>query len=572
MCFAIVGKGGSRYRVAVRITLPAALAVLLASHRAMALEPWVDPDPDKPPARYEIGAVGVAAEAEYRAQFIYVNPLSLTTEEQDKYSVIEHRLRVGGTVDYDEKVKLVTSFDLFDSVLFGDNGSFGGEPAADSGLKATIRNPNVAKACMKPLAGGDPLSPSGYGWGLCDTAILKVRRLYAQVSTPIGAIRVGRQAVAIGMGVQNSDGDGRRNRFGVAYGGDSVDRILFATKPLEGLKPKEQRNLDENDGLLVVATYDRLATADPTLFTDDVNQAAVAMRFLKPEFAAGRDLELLSYYSHRWNSQYNTRINTVGGRASAKFSKLHVGIDVAGNVGTTQEVSTAYSLITNDPVVTQPIVQLGGRAAVRWDEPSFTAYLEFDYASGDPDPRSLRPEQDGTNTVDPLSQFRFSEDSNVGLLMFEHAVGFQSARASAAAVEITRRLGAVTFPAERINTRGSFTDALAIFPQVDVRPHQSVLLRAGALVAWAPAPLLDPVQSLTHKDGHEIEDDLVNFVGGAPGTFYGVELDGRVQWRLFDHFALDLEGAVLFPGNALQDANGKASKSMLLQGRTSFFF
>jgi len=36
--------------------------------------------------------------------------------------------------------------------------------------------------------------------------------------------------------------------------------------------------------------------------------------------------------------------------------------------------------------------------------------------------------------------------------------------------------------------------------------------------------------------------------------------------------ALDLEGAILFPGDALQDANGDAVKKRLLQGRTSFFF
>ena len=156
--------------------------------------------------------------------------------------------------------------------------------------------------------------------------------------------------------------------------------------------------------------------------------------------------------------------------------------------------------------------------------------------------------------------------------MFEHALYFQSARASSAAVEITRRLGADTFPAERINTRGSFTDAIAIFPQLDVRPHESVLLRGGVLVAWAPAPVLDPVQSLTRRDGQNIGDDLVNFVGGKPGNFYGVELDARAQWRFLDHFALDVEAAVLFAGDAFQDVNGRVSRSMLVQGRTTAFF
>jgi len=546
----------------VRTFAASALALVCLSSPSYALEPWSDADPSKPPQRHEVGGLGVAVDAEYRAQFIDVTPLSLTTEDQSRLSVMEHRLRLGGTLDYEEKVKLTTSFDVLDGVLWGDNGAFGGVPAADSGMKVTIRSPNNAKACMQPLPGADPLSASSYGFGLCDAPILKLRRAFVQVNTPIGAIRVGRQPVSIGMGVQNTDGDGRRNRFGVAYTGDSVDRILFATKPLEAFKAPENRNTEETRGLIVAGMYDRISNGSPIALADDVNQAAAAMRFLEPDAGAVRDLELMLFYAHRWNKTYDTRVHTVGSRAAFKVANLHAGIDVVGNLGTTREVAAAYALITNDPVTPQTIAQLGSRAVIRWDEPKFTGYLEFDYASGDADPQSRTP----------LTQFRFAEDTNVGLLMFKHAMYFQSARASAAAVEVTRRLGADTFPAERINTRGAFTDAVAIFPQIDVRPHESVLLRGGVLVAWAPAPVLDPVQSLTRRDGTNIEDDLVNFVGGKPGRFYGAELDLRAQWRFVDHFALDVEGALLLPGDAFQDVNGRASRSMLVQGRTTAFF
>jgi hypothetical protein len=198
----------------------------------------------------------------------------------------------------------------------------------------------------------------------------------------------------------------------------------------------------------------------------------------------------------------------------------------------------------------------------RYDTKYVTPYLELDYASGDGNP------EPGSR----LSQFRFSEDTNVGLLLFDHILYFQSARAAAAGVEVVRALGAETFPPERVDTRGGFTSALAVFPQVDLHPHESLLFRLGALVAWSPAKVVDPVQSLQGKDGATIEDDLVNFAGGPARQFYGVELDGRFQWRLFDHFALDLEAAVLFPGEALQDENGDAVNSWLTQGRTTFFF
>ena len=64
----------------------------------------------------------------------------------------------------------------------------------------------------------------------------------------------------------------------------------------------------------------------------------------------------------------------------------------------------------------------------------------------------------------------------------------------------------------------------------------------------------------------------MNFVGGRPGSFYGVELDARAQWRFMDHFALDLEAAMLFPGDALKDEDGNAVRSGLVQTRTTFFF
>jgi hypothetical protein len=539
------------------------LGLLTASATASAHEPWVDPDPDGPPERYEIGAVGVRADAEYRAQYTFINPLDLVSEDDKRANYLNHRARFSVMVDYEDAIKIATSVDVLDGVLWGDNGTFTGQPSSDSGLNLTARDPNVVKPCVAYAGEGDPLDASSYKLGLCEADILLMRRLYAQVNTPVGVIRVGRQPVGVGMSVQNTDGDGRRNRFGVAGPGDYVDRVMFATKPLEGFKPEGERNLSETEGFFTALIYDRWVSDRVVVFGDDIHMLAGAVRWVEPNHLLGEDLELTAFYAHRWDNRFSSNINVVGGRFATKLEGgFHFGFDMAGNIGSTKEVSESYSLITNDPVVDQEILQYGARAVLRFDQPMWTAYMEMDYASGDEDPRP------GT----PLSQFRFSEDTNVGLLMFEHVVAYQSARASAAATEVVRRLGATTFPTERIDTRGAFTGAFALYPQFDIRPHESLLFRGGALVAWAPERLVDPVQSLQDKDGATIEDDLVNFVGGVPGNFYGVELDARFQWRVLDHFALDLETAVLFPGDALQDVNGQAVNSYLGQARTTFFF
>jgi hypothetical protein len=113
---------------------------------------------------------------------------------------------------------------------------------------------------------------------------------------------------------------------------------------------------------------------------------------------------------------------------------------------------------------------------------------------------------------------------------------------------------------------------MALFPQFDLRPAKGLTLRGGVLFAWTAAPSVDPINSLLGRDGLTIQDDLVNFNGGKPGNYWGTELDGRVSYRYLDHFVFDLEGAVLFPGDALQDEDGYAVRSVLVQGRTSFFF
>jgi hypothetical protein len=550
--------------------------LLLSSCAALAqdppVEPWVDPDPEGPPERYPLGEdFGVAPLAEYRAQFTFVNPISLNTEDNRRYSVMEHRGRFGATLDFREKIFITTSLDLLDGVAWGDNGEFGGTPSSDSGLQLTVRDPNVTRACIGYVE-GDPLQADSYGYVSCEGEHVKVRQLYAQVNTPVGAIRVGRQPVGVGTSVQNSDGEGRRNRWGVSNSGDQVDRVMFATKPLEAFKPEELRSLSENEGLVTGVMYDRRVSDTAKIFSDDVHSINTFVRYVEPDFVIGHDLLLLAFYAHRWDTQYESRANTIGGRLHADFGGLGVGTDMALNFGSTKEISTAYSVITNDDIIAQDLLQFGARVVVRYDyrpdghiderPPMLTGYFELDYASGDPDPTA------GT----PLSAFRFASDTNVGLLMFEHIVRFQSARAAIAGTEIVRRLGAASFASERVDTRGDFTNALAIFPQIDFRPHDNILFRGGVLVAWAPEPVYDPVASLQADDGTTIEDDLINFVGGKPGHYYGTEIDLRFQWRFLEHFALDLEAAIMFPGDALEDANGQAVRSLMGQARTTFFF
>lgn len=537
------------------------LLSVAAPARAQVVEPWADDDGIAAPTRHEFGDYGLQVGAEYRANWLYVNPVDLNGVKHRRASWVEHRLRLDATVDYDEKVRLVMSFDGLDGTLWGDNGTFGQSPSPNSGTRVAATNPNNAKPSVG-YVGGDELDPDSYGYVLVPSDSFKLRRAYGEVVTPVGLLRIGRQPTTEGMSILVADGDGRTNRFGYANAGDTTDRVLFVTKPLEGFKDESERDTSRDRGLFTGAFYDRGASKEIRLFGDDLHGAGMVVRWLDPDPIRRTHLEFQGTYAHRWERFYDTNINIVNLKAVGRLDRLTAGIEGVSIFGRTREVSEALSLINNDPIVRQKVEQFGARAVVRWDEPTWTAYLEGDFATGDRNP----------NPGTALTQLVFAEDNNVGLLMFERILAFESARSSAAGVVLLQRIGADTFPAERVDTEGSFTNALAVFPQFDLRPHKNVLLRGGLLMAWAPSGTVDPTESLKARDGASIQDDLVNFNGGKPGNFYGAELDGRFQWKYLDHFLFDLEGAILFPGDAFHDENGQAVRSVLIQGRTTFVF
>jgi hypothetical protein len=543
--------------------LVAALVAVLSAPPALAdLEPWAHDDQLPPPSRTEIGNTGYEARAEYRSQWLYVNPIALSSVDHRRASWIEHRLRLDARMDYEEKVALVLSVQGLNGVLWGDNGTFAGNPRSNSGTRAAASNPNVARPGIGYDGQGDETDPENYGFTLVPGDAVQIRRMYGELVTPIGLFRIGRQPTVEGMALLVADGDGRKNRFGTEGDGDSTDRILFATKPLEGLKPEEERDTSRQRGLFLLGFYDRVSQARISTFGDDLTGIGGGLQYKDPRPDLSSDLQTDLFYSHRWESEFDTSIHVVSLRAMARAGKLGAGAEGVHIRGRTREVSEALSLINNDPVVRQQVSQWGARAVVRWDEPHWTAYLEFDFASGDRNP----------NPGSDLTQLYFAEDNNVGLLLFERILAFETARSAAAGVELLRRLGADTYPSERVDSEGSFTNAIAIFPQFDLRPMRDLLLRGGVLLAWSPSGLVAPLETLKVRDGTEIEDDLVNFHGGRPGNFYGAELDGRVEWKFEDHFLFNLEGAILFPGDALEDENGQAVRSVLIQGRATFVF
>ena len=511
---------------------------------------------------------------EYRLRNIYVNPLQLNgTDVKDIFYGVQ-RLRTDWLFGWKDKVRIKAQVDFLDGVLVGDNGTvFGESPFPNEGMSTTARNPNEAGLALVLKPGADSQNSDSYTYGLRKIEPVKFRRVWGEVSLAAFELRVGRMPANEGRGILMNDGDNDLNRFGVADGGDTMDRIVLGTKPIEVVKAIMAGNPEAADdskdrGLFVGFAYDQLVEDGVQYSEDDAMQLGGSVYYLLPEFdlfgIPGGDLKASFSYARRTSKAVELDLNIFVMELRIGYENFHLETQASVLTGRTKEVSNAQSLFRTEahPVV-QDIRSWGMFAIADYEIGPVTLTFEFDYATGDSDPR-----HDST-----LEHFYFATDTKVGLLLFPHILAFETARSAAAATEYFKRAGSASYPSSQIDTGGCFTNAIAVFPQATWNITDDIFFRAGVLMAWAEEPVVDPYETLRHFDGVRIDDDLVNYNGGKPGDYYGTEIDMRFTVKLWeDHFIFDLEGAVLLPGDALQDINGDAVTSGLIEGRFTFRF
>ncbi|MBI5525789.1 MAG: hypothetical protein HY897_05600 [Deltaproteobacteria bacterium] len=522
----------------------------------------------QPLVRAGKGAFDISAE--YRLRTIYVNPLELNGLDAAEVRYAQNRLRTGWLFNWDNKVKVQAEIDLLDGVLAGDNGIVWGDPPyPNEGTSTIARNPNEAGVGVVLKPDTDPLAPSSYTYGLKKIDPVTVRRAWGEVALGAGVLRAGRMASYEGRGILANDGNNDLNRFGTNGRGDTSDRILFGTKPLEiykAIRSGDPAAADprEDRGLFFGAAYDQVVNDSIQLGGDNANQYGVSAYYLLPEFNVFglrcRDLRVAGSFAYRGAHDVEMGISILPLELRVGIEKLRLEFQAAPMWGATRELSDALSLMSSKKPVVQDVLALGVMTVADYDVGPVTLTLEFDYASGDDDPRP------DTRVTD----FIFAEDTSVGLLLFPQVLGYLTARSSAAGNANLNGLGATALPSTRVATYGAFFNAKALFPQVTWHLTDEVFLRGGALFAWTAAPSTDPTETLRREDGKEITDDAVNYNGGKPGDYWGTEFDLRFSAKLWGHFVFDLDGAVLLPGDALQDMNGDAVPSGMVEARLQF--
>ncbi len=374
--------------------------------------------------------------------------------------------------------------------------------------------------------------------------VVDLRQAYVEWRSPIGVLRAGQQAFNLGLGIVANDGD-RMPVFNDYRYGDLVERVALATRP----------GGETSDYVLAVAgdlVYrDRLAR-----LTDGDIALQGVLSFFWQDHACRADCErkrvgLLATY--RDISFHNgASLWAVLGDVYARWmwpmpdhvGRVFAGAELAVAYGDTDVTRTQY-------FADQRIIQFGGAAEFGLERDGrYRISIEAGYASGDRNP------VDGDQR-----RFTFNPSHRVGLLMFPEVIAWQTARSAAIAVDpsLTARPtnGAFLLPSQ-----GGVAGAAYVYPTAVVNVGRYLDLRAGAVIGVATTDWVDPVST-------QLFGTARNYRGGDPThRDLGVELDLGVQGRfpLPGDVTLTggVQGAVMFPGHAFDDASGRCMGTQAL--------
>lgn len=376
------------------------------------------------------------------------------------------------------------------------------------------------------------------------------RWLYLEKRASYGLWRIGQQGSYWGMGLVANDGD-HPSLFGDYRGGDIVERILFATRPLG------------KDSPFIVAL------AGDLVFRDEQAKLADGDRAFQGVLSMAYDdgdnlLGVYGVYRHQTRDReaiseltpFDEKLKVVVLDIAGKFSTEIPGtrayafgqFEAAAIMGTTSVLRTTDQTRHGEVEKVRSYggaarlgaVQVSGQGEDRYG--SFVASLEWGYASGDAN------SNDGTTR-----RFTFDPNHKVGLLLFDHVLAWKTARAAAAAGD--PGLVARAMPGTQLlPSNGGIFGATYLYPTFVYRPHRALDTKLGVVIAQSTSDLVDPYHLNALGKAR-------NYDGGdAKRHDLGLELDAGFEWRLAMGYGLTLqlgaEGGLLFPGHAFDDANG----------------
>ncbi|MBI2061710.1 MAG: hypothetical protein HYT87_18370 [Nitrospirae bacterium] len=380
------------------------------------------------------------------------------------------------------------------------------------------------------LEGGDVTTQSSEGRHLFGTESktstdFGPRRGWGEVLFPnVGLFRVGRQPSDWGMGIVANDGDKPRNDFGDNRFGDTGDRILFATKPLGAEGP-----------LLTALGFGQTVEGDVLTGSDDVLEGVLAVYFdLKPQ-----NLKAGTYAVYRNQARTDTNLFIADFYGHAEQSVWFGEFEAA--------ILAGQSKLFNNPDDTEAktVSQFGGALRAGGLEKPVVPIMEVGLASGD-----------GNLNLDrKISNFRFSPDYNVGLILFEELLPAITEDIFKRGIEknVERPPSAANF----FPTEGRVTNALYLYPRVKYYPVDSLETKFGLVWARAMKDVLNPANLLTQPTG----GGNTGLRGADPSARnYGAEIDAGAEYTYSEHYRFGVQGGLAFPGDVFDVGDGLGKK------------
>jgi hypothetical protein len=328
--------------------------------------------------------------------------------------------------------------------------------------------------------------------------------------------------------------------FVAEVGGDRVLRAMLSVVPMREL------------GIAVAASYDEVVDDDVLLDGDEAQQWVGALLYgmNKPNTAG------VYVVSRHQESQGGAVTDALVFDAMAKM-KLDLGALTVHLQGEGAVIMGETTLGPNPTHERHELFSMGGVLRAGLGLETWGVWLDAAFASGD-------------QNLDDGSVNAFKSDPNFqqGMILHRVVMAAQTARAPHTASD-PELVGVPSEDLERVPTRGAFTNTLSIFPRVWWRPLGGVELYGGALVAFAPAGVVDPLQ--TRFAGGV----PANATGGSGGSMLGTELDLGLRWTIDEGGAglsAGVEGGIFLPGDAFEDREGQAMEPvsavrLILSGR-----
>lgn len=361
-------------------------------------------------------------------------------------------------------------------------------------------------------------------------------------------IRVGAMTSHWGTGLVANDGSQglsleRNDWFTLTRAADRNLRVLLHSMPFALMEDSPLR------GLMFLAAFDKVLD-DDTASTTLGQNALQAVGAIRMHLAEKRWFGL--YYVRRWqhhdlsaleNPGKDIRVHVVDAAMDLDWRDkdtrkgVRLEAEVAGIMGDT-------SLSPTPEFPRHDIQQLGAFARATYvgvGDTGLTLQLDGGYFSGD------------ANLDDgKLTAFRADRNFRQGLVLFDRVLAWQTGRAHRTATD-PNLIGVPAEDLDRLASGGAVFDAITVFPKVGFRITDWLEVYGGALLAWAPAPLVDPLHSRVDAGGQPI-----NFAGEKASSHYlatEVDLGARTTWKLPDPwraaFQVALEQGILLPGGAL---------------------